>query len=453
MKANPLRSLASRLSRLLLKIFFRRIELIGRQAVPTDTPVIFILNHPNGLVDPLFILAFGPRDVSFMAKEPLFRTPIIKYFVRAFDCLPVYRKQDGADPRQNIKAMEAARDLLARNGSLAIFPEGTTHDEPQLQTLKTGAARIALAARAMMNERAPSMTPVRLVPVGLYYPAKGSFRSDAVVVYGTAMDVPLVALNDNAAPPRDAVRALTARVDVALRALTVNAADAEHIALAAIAARLLEETASVTTSPGVDGRIHQRLVLMQRILARHDVLHDQNALDLTALITRLRNYRTMMDSHGVDDRLPSEIYLSAASRHLGRTLLGLLLGLPLVLVGVLENYIPYRIIGHLARRVSGGEEEVVSTLKILAGLLLFPVTWLVFSAVVLVKLHWTWALTHLVLAPLCARAALWFLERADITLGGARVLWLSWFGRHHHTKLLAERDAIVAQLLGAAGER
>ena len=41
-----------------------------------------------------------------------------------------------------------------------IFPEGTTHDEPQLQTLKTGAARIALAARAMMNDSSPSMTPV-----------------------------------------------------------------------------------------------------------------------------------------------------------------------------------------------------------------------------------------------------------------------------------------------------
>ena len=453
MKTNPIRSLARWLSGLLLKIFFRRIELVGRQAVPTDTPVIFILNHPNALIDPLFILAFGPRDVSFMAKEPLFRTPIIKYFARAFDCLPVYRKQDGADPRQNIKTMQAARDLLARNGSLAIFPEGTTHNEPQLQTLKTGAARIALAARAMMYQNAPSMAPVQMVPVGLYYPAKGSFRSDAVVVYGTAMDVPLVALDDIAAPPRAAVHALTARVDAALRALTVNAADAEHIALAAIAARLLEETTSVTTSPGVDGRIHQRLVLMQQILTRHDELRDHKALDLAALITRLRNYRTMMDSHGVDDRLPSEINLPAASRHLGRTLLGLLPGLPLVLVGVLENYIPYRIVGHLARRVSGGEEEVVSTLKMLAGLLLFPATWLVLSAAVLVKLNWTWAIAHLVLAPLCARAALWFLERADITISGARILWLSWFGRHHHTKLIAERDAIVAQLLGAAGER
>ena len=64
------------LLRLLLRLFFRRIEMVGLENVPADTPVVFAANHPNGLVDPLFILCFAPRPVSFLAKAPLFRRMI-----------------------------------------------------------------------------------------------------------------------------------------------------------------------------------------------------------------------------------------------------------------------------------------------------------------------------------------------------------------------------------------
>ena len=81
--------------RLAARIFFRRIEIAGAERVP-DSPVIFAVNHPNGLIDPLFLLCFAPRPVSFLAKAPLFRTPLTRWFVRAFDSIPVYRKQDAA---------------------------------------------------------------------------------------------------------------------------------------------------------------------------------------------------------------------------------------------------------------------------------------------------------------------------------------------------------------------
>ncbi|HEX9460257.1 MAG TPA: acyltransferase, partial [Thermoanaerobaculia bacterium] len=58
--------------RLVANIFFRRIEIVGWEKVPSR-PVIFAVNHPNGLIDPLFLLCFTPRPVSFLAKAPLFR--------------------------------------------------------------------------------------------------------------------------------------------------------------------------------------------------------------------------------------------------------------------------------------------------------------------------------------------------------------------------------------------
>ncbi|HEX6717103.1 MAG TPA: 1-acyl-sn-glycerol-3-phosphate acyltransferase, partial [Pyrinomonadaceae bacterium] len=65
--------------RLALRIYFQRIEVTGVEHVPLDTPVIFVLNHPNALVDPVFLLCLAPRPVSFLAKAPLFRMPVIGY--------------------------------------------------------------------------------------------------------------------------------------------------------------------------------------------------------------------------------------------------------------------------------------------------------------------------------------------------------------------------------------
>ena len=60
--------------RFCLRIFFRRIELLGMERVPSSRAVVFAVNHPNGLVDPLFLLCFAPARVSFLAKAPLFST-------------------------------------------------------------------------------------------------------------------------------------------------------------------------------------------------------------------------------------------------------------------------------------------------------------------------------------------------------------------------------------------
>src|SRR5687767_15673202 len=114
---------------LALRIYFRRVEIVGLENVPADKPVIFVLNHPNALVDPCFLLCLAPRRVSFLAKAPLFRMPVLGSLVRALDSLPVYRSQDeGSDPGKNRETFAMARELLVAGGTLAICPEGVSHD-------------------------------------------------------------------------------------------------------------------------------------------------------------------------------------------------------------------------------------------------------------------------------------------------------------------------------------
>src|ERR1700750_2392952 len=168
------------LVRLALRIYFPRIEVTGVERVPLDTPVIFVLNHPNALVDPVFLLCLAPRRVSFLAKAPLFRMPVIGYLVKALDSLPVYRRQDeGEDVSKNQETFIAARKLLSRGGTIGICPEGVSHNEPRLRPIKTGAARISLAALATGEVGA-----LKIGPAGLYYTAKTLFTSSRLLYFG-----------------------------------------------------------------------------------------------------------------------------------------------------------------------------------------------------------------------------------------------------------------------------
>src|SRR6266550_68936 len=144
--------------RFAMRVYFRRVEVVGIEKVPRESPVIFVLNHPNALVDPAFLLSLASRRVSFLAKSPLFRMPVLGYFVRAMDSLPVYRQQDeGEDVSKNREVFIAARKLLARGGTIGICPEGVSHDEPRLRPIKTGAARIALGAVSTVEANGASL--------------------------------------------------------------------------------------------------------------------------------------------------------------------------------------------------------------------------------------------------------------------------------------------------------
>ena len=71
------------LVRLALRIFYRRIVYVGLDRVPASAPVLFVLNHPNALVDPLFVLDAVRRPVHFLAKAPLLGVPVFGRLLRA----------------------------------------------------------------------------------------------------------------------------------------------------------------------------------------------------------------------------------------------------------------------------------------------------------------------------------------------------------------------------------
>ena len=75
------------------------------------------------------------------------------------------------------------RPSCAQGGTIAVFPEGTTHDIPRLAPIRTGAARIALGAKAH------GVDDIQIVPVGLWFEDKVALRSRVLVRAGEPLDL------------------------------------------------------------------------------------------------------------------------------------------------------------------------------------------------------------------------------------------------------------------------
>jgi 1-acyl-sn-glycerol-3-phosphate acyltransferase len=478
--------------RFALRVFFRRIEVVGRSRVPRDGACLFVLNHPNALIDPAFLLAYAPRRVSFLAKSPLFRMPVIGFFVRALDSIPVYRKQDegeGASSR-NRETFERSAELLTRGGTIAICPEGASHSEPYLLPLKTGAARIALGAASAMkkteggrsegkdeggrmkdevkaeavtmnDESKPYLHPssfilppsehpsVYVVPAGLYYTAKTSFRSGALLYFGEPIGVEAAAEDEHGEPARERVRELSDRIADSLRSLTLNADQHEALAMVGRAERIFSSDEDEGVSLERELRRRRRFV---EAYAYHRA-HSPERLEV--LEARIHQYEEALTQAGFED--PRQLTAATVSEYarawtiLSRVALFLLLS-PAALAGVALHYPAYKLAGLLATKFARQYDDVLSTFKIAAALLLFPVTWCVLALLLYRLAGWWGVLTALVCGPLTGYLALRTREEFDRFRAGTRAALFFLRERSFFRSLLEERRRIRREILALGDE-
>ncbi len=417
-----------RLAKVLAGVFFRSVELVGLEKLPAGQPLVLVANHHNSLVDPLLVHACLGKRPRFLAKHTLWEIPGIGQLVEFAGGIPVYRRQDQAEPAKNDETFARCFELLAGGGCIALFPEGKSHDAPHLAELKTGAARIVLES---------GVRDVLIVPVGLSFDEKGVFRSRALVRVGEPLDPsPWFALH--ASDPRSAVRALTDVIRVRLEAVTLNYpshAEAQLIDRAAdlfaagerdLPARMALAEAFALRQAGIS--------LYQRAQAASPERTERVAARIAGYARRLEQLR-VRDEH-VAARYPSE---ELAAYVAGSAAL-LLFWLPLAFIGTLISWIPYRLVGVLARFTKG--DDLPATVKLFGGFFLFPLAWIAWAVAAGLAFDGGAAFATLVAAPFTSWFAMRFHERYEHffehAAAYARLAWR----RREAAQLRDERDAL-----------
>jgi 1-acyl-sn-glycerol-3-phosphate acyltransferase len=362
------------LGRLLVRIFYRRVEVRGAEWVPSTGPLLIAANHPNMFLDPLLVATAQPRAVSFLAKATLFRSPLLGSFLSACGVLPVYRRSDSpGESRKNVLTFEAGVRHLERGGAIGIFPEGLSHDRQAVMPLKTGCARLALEA----EEKNGFRLGVKIVPVGLYFPERHIFRSEAVVVFDRPIE-PAEHARHYQENPHEAVRRLTGALQERLEAVSLHVEQEEDEALLAPLREILAPAAILSERREAD-------------LLLADAIEHFRASDperYARLRRRLLSYRRLLSVLGIrhTDLARGYRWGPVLGYLLPRLALGLI-GLPVYIFGAAGNFLPYRIPAWISRWMARELEEI-ATVKLLSGMVTFPLFYALESAAAARYLGW-----------------------------------------------------------------
>jgi hypothetical protein len=328
--------------------------------------------------------------------------------------IPVYRAVDGVRGDHNLGAFAVSRQILSRNGVVAIFPEGISHDEVSLQPLRTGAARLALEA-----EFDAGIEGVVTLAVGLVYDAKARFRSRALVRVGQPS---VIARRADAyeADRHEAVRQLTHDLAGHLAAVSPSYSSwAKADLLARIAEVAVRSPDEGLPSPVA---LADQVAMAERLsLAEQD---DAAAPSLDTLLEDFATYERDLDLLGLDDAQVVAAYPPGRLRRtVAWSLVKVACALPVAALGVIVHVVPFQIVKRLSRPPAN--EGIKATIKLLGCTVLFSAAYVALGVVVGHFVGPWVGLAAAVLAPLCGYTALRLAERVQRiggVLGGYRTV-------------------------------
>lgn len=419
---------------LALRLFFRlEPEVDPTASLAVTGPVIFVGNHPNGLIDPALAFVMVKRPLTFLAKEPLFRMPVLGALLRALGALPVFRKQDGdGDTSKNEGTLNAAIDALVAGRAITLFPEGKSHSEPQLAELKTGCARIALEAVRRGGA-------VKIVPMGFTYEAKNRFRSRVHVEVGAPLEVASFREAEGG-DAHEAARRLTAAIAEALQAVTLNLEAWEDLPIVATAEAL------GALARGEEGGDPERLKAFARGMALLRTEQPQRFEELKAHVLAFHQRLGLVRAH----ELTFHYHPVTVAWFVLRNILWLF-GFPLFALGMGLFWLPYLAPSWVATAMRA-TPDTESTVKLLSSMVFAPVWWALLVVVAFFSGGWSLALWVFAAVPALALLTRWYFERRRRAVHDAKIFFT--LGRRSTLKqrLLAEGQTLSSEILRLEAE-
>ena len=367
--------------------FYRNIRVIGAEKVPDKGQVIFTPNHQNALMDAICILRTKNRQPVFVARADIFQKPVIAKILIFLRILPIYRKRDEVNTADNNQeTFDILLKVLHHGLAVGIMPEGTHNKTKHLRVLQKGVFRLAMQAQ----EKYGNSPGVKIVPVGIDYSDTRKVRSDVIINYGKAIEMSdfydLYVENQ-----AKAFKLLQNTLSEKMKEGMIDIENEEFYNEIERISVFYEKRAIQRL--GMNPREASTLLhVRQRIIAAIQKLAEQDHETMAGLCALIKEYVAIIEKHNFRDWVIERQPYSFAGLFL-RSLLAIP-GIPFWILGMLSNYLPYKLCSLGSRKIK--DPQFVSSVQFVLSLILFPVYYLIMIILMIIFIPNIWGILVLV---------------------------------------------------------
>jgi glycerol-3-phosphate O-acyltransferase / dihydroxyacetone phosphate acyltransferase len=433
------------ITQIALRVFFKSLKIKNRALIPSQGPLIVVSNHPNTFMDPLVIASYLKPQVYFLANASVFNSKFAQWLFPKLNMIPIQRKHDTNQKKyDNEQIFQKCFEHLAKGGTILIFPEGTSVHKRILQEIKNGTARIALGAEEANNFN----LRLKILTFGLNYSKPASFRSEVFV----NVDKPIQVADYQAVYAEDkgkAINLLTEDIRHNIEEHVIAANTEEEDRLAKQIELVYKSKLNAEIQLAEESKEQDYLMTKAIIHAlEHFQEHEPE---------RVKNFQPKIDKYlGYLRRLDlnDEVF---AKKSLGknifiesiRTAFYFVLGFPLFLYGLINNYIPYIIPSQVAAYITrlANFPEYTAPVMLVTGVVSFTFFYLLQFGLVYWLIGSLWgALAYLLSLPISGFFALFYANYLAITEDRWRVFSIFFKRVDLISALISQRNDIIRDL-------
>ncbi|MCU0445118.1 MAG: lysophospholipid acyltransferase family protein [Microscillaceae bacterium] len=433
------------IAQIALRVFFKSLKIKNRELLPTQGPLIVVANHPNTFMDPLVIASYLKPQVYFLANASVFHSKFAQWLFPKLNMIPIQRKHDTNQKKyDNEQVFQKCFDHLARGGTILIFPEGTSVHKRILHEIKTGTARIALGAEQANDFR----LNLKIVTFGLNYSNPASFRSEVFV----NVDEPIQVADYQAAYQADsynAVNILTEDIRKNIEEHVIAANTDEEDRLAKQIELVYKSKLNAEIQLAEESK-EQDYLMTKAIIHALEHFQEHEPERVKTFKPKLEKYLSYLRRLDLNDEvfakksLGKNIFIESI-----RTAVYFVLGFPLFLYGLINNYVPYIIPSKVAAYITRLAKfpEYTAPVMMVTGVLTFTFFYILQTALCYWFIGSGWCtLAYFVSLPISGFFALLYANYLAITEDRWRVFTLFFKRTDLITTLISQRKEIIRDL-------
>ncbi|MCC6689998.1 MAG: 1-acyl-sn-glycerol-3-phosphate acyltransferase [Bacteroidia bacterium] len=430
-----------------IRTFYSRLQEHGKENFPKKDAVLVCCNHVNAFMDAISMQVSNSRQIFSLARGDAFGSSFMSWLLGQWKIIPIYRLSEGAENlKKNDESFATSHHVLQNRNPLIIYPEAICVQEKRLRKLKKGAARIAFS----FIEKNNFESDLLILPVGMNYSDPKKFRSDLLINYGKPLSVLAYADLYKRDKPR-AINEFTAALEIEMKKLLVHIEHPENDELVeqiyTIYKPLLFSEQKFNLKKLTDD-----FTINQLVADAVNYFHTNNRALIETAKQKMKNYFDWLNEFKItDSALDGNKLKTLTMPRIVADIVLLIAGTPFYLLGLLMNYMPYKLGLTVANKLAK-DVEFHASINLAVGWTIWLIYALLQLLIVGLLFHnWILLLSYAVLIPLTAGYSLCFYRFLVSSTDRRRALRLKQTKPNKFNEILKQRENII-ELLNNAKE-